>query len=70
MCFIPGLKSDETSRITEEDQELESVVWQVKSSNGDFEFCKMVCILGQWRGPVCKLEVADITGMARGVNEE
>ena len=35
---------------------------QVKSDNGDFEYCKIICMNGQWRGPVCRLQVADITG--------
>jgi len=37
-----------------------SYVWQIKSDSGGFEFCKILCRNGHWRGPVCQTEIGDI----------
>ena len=35
---------------------------QVKSDRGEFEFCKILCRGGRWRGPVCRVKIKDIKG--------
>ena len=35
----------------------------MKSDKGEFEFCKILCRNGHWRGPVCRVEIEQIKGM-------
>ena len=35
----------------------------MKSDKGEFEFCKILCRNGHWRGPVCRVEIDEIKGM-------
>ena len=34
----------------------------MKSDVGNYEFCKILCRNGHWRGPVCRGEIDDIKG--------
>ena len=38
---------------------------KVKSDVGNYEFCKILCRNGHWRGPVCRVEIDDIKGKER-----
>ena len=40
-------------------------IHKVKSDVGNYEFCKILCRNGHWRGPVCRVEIDDIKGKER-----
>ena len=40
-------------------------IHEVKSDVGNYEFCKILCRNGHWRGPVCRVEIDDIKGKER-----
>ena len=41
------------------------LIHKVKSDVGNYEFCKILCRNGHWRGPVCRVEIDDIKGKER-----
>ena len=47
------------------DLKLFFLIHKVKSDVGNYEFCKILCRNGHWRGPVCRVEIDDIKGKER-----